>query len=205
MGAGWSYESTEQIWEEVRKLAPNFAGVTYARLEEGGLQWPCPDETHPGTAILHERLWAENVGMKAPFMPTEYQPPAEPTDEEYPLTLTTGRRLQFYNTGVQTNDYEKVKNAEESLELSEDDAALYGFEDGDLVKVSSRRGTIQTKIKISKSSPIGLAFMSFHFPDQVDTNRLTINATDPLAGTAEFKACAIKLEKVEEQANNNLR
>lgn len=196
MGASWSYTSTEQIWEEIRRLAPNFAGVTYKRLEEGGLQWPCLDETHPGTPFLHERLWEENVGMKATFMPTEYQAPAEPTDEEYPLTLTTGRRLQFYNTGVQTNDYEKVKNAEESLELNEDDATLYGFEDGDLVKVSSRRGTVQTKIKISKMQPKGLAFMSFHFPDQVDTNRLTIHATDPLAGTAEFKACAIKLEKV---------
>ncbi len=196
MGANWSYHSTKEIWDEVRKLAPNFAGATYERLDEGGLQWPCFDEEHPGTPFLHARLWEETVGMKATFMPTEYQAPAEPTDEEFPLTLTTGRRLQFYNTGVQTNDYEKVKNNEELLELNEEDAMFYGLEDGDIVEVSSRRGAVQTKIKISKMQPKGLAFMSFHFPDQVDTNKLTINATDPLAGTAEFKACAIKLTKV---------
>lgn len=196
MGANWKYQCAEDIWEEIRKLAPNFAGVTYKRIdEEGGLQWPCPDEHHPGTTYLHSRLWSDDVGMKAKFMPTHYQPPAEEPDAEYPLMLTTGRRLQFYNTGVQTRDYKKVKNAEEALEIHADDAAKYGFIDGEQVKVSSRRGSLVTKIKISKKQPVGLVFMSFHFPDQASTNVLTNSATDPLAGTAEFKACAVKIEK----------
>lgn len=197
MGANWNYQNPEEVWEEVRKLAPKFAGVTYKRIEEeGGLQYPCPDETHPGTPFLHDRLWSDDVGMKATFMPTHYQPPAEQPCEEYPLTLTTGRRLQFYNTGVQTSNYKKMKNAEEALEIHADDAAHYGFNDGDLVKVSSRRGDVTTKIKISKKQPRGLVFMSFHFPEQVSTNLLTNNATDPVSGTAEFKACAVKIEQV---------
>ncbi len=109
MGANWNYQSAEEIWEEIRLLAPNFAGVTYKRIdEEGGLQWPCPDENHPGTPFLHTRFWSNDVGKKAKFVPTNYQPPAEVPDEEYPLMLTTGRRLQFYNTGVQTSNYKKV-------------------------------------------------------------------------------------------------
>lgn len=202
MGAGWSYQSAEEIWEEIRKLAPNFAGVTYKRIEEeGGLQWPCPDETHPGTPFLHSRLWSEDIGMKAKFMPTHYQPPSEVPDEEFPFMLTTGRRLQFYNTGLQTRDYKKVKNAEEALEINQLDAARYGLNDGDPVRVSSRRGSLITKIKISKKQPVGLVFMSFHFPDQAWTNVLTNPATDPLAGTAEFKACAVKIEQVESPSN----
>ncbi len=205
MGAGWNYQSAEEIWEEIRKLAPNFAGVTYKRIDEkGGLQWPCPDETHPGTPFLHSRLWSEDIGMKAKFMPTHYQPPSEEPDGEYPLMLTTGRRLQFYNTGLQTSDYKKVKNAEEALEINIEDAARYGVKDGDSVRVSSRRGSLVTKIKISKKQPVGLVFMSFHFPDQAWTNVLTNPATDPLAGTAEFKACAVKIEQVKSPANSPL-
>lgn len=197
MGANWSYQSAEEIWEEIRILAPNFAGITYKRIDkEGGLQWPCYDENHQGTTYLHSRLWSDQVGMKARFVPSHYQPPAEVPDQEYPLTLTTGRRLQFYNTGVQTRYYKKVKNAEEALEIHPDDAALFEFHDGEAVRVTSRRGSVVTKIRISKKQPRGLVFMSFHFPDQANTNLLTNHATDPLAGTAEFKACAVKIEKV---------
>lgn len=198
MGANWNYQSAEEIWEEIRLLAPNFAGVTYKRIdEEGGLQWPCPDENHPGTPFLHTRFWSNDVGKKAKFVPTNYQPPAEVPDEEYPLMLTTGRRLQFYNTGVQTSNYKKVKNAEEALEIHPEDASHFGVVDGEMVRVSSRRGTVETKIKISTKQPRGLVFMSFHFPEQANTNLLTNHATDPLAGTAEFKACAVKIEKNE--------
>src|SRR5699024_7206270 len=123
-------------------------------------------------------------------------PPAEPPDEEYPLTLTTGRRLEFYNTGVQTSNYKKIKDAEERLEINAEDAAAYHFNDRDPVKVISRRGQVVTKIKISNKVPQGLVFMTFHFPDQVNTNVLTLNATDPIAGTAEFKACAVRIEHI---------
>lgn len=199
MGANWNYQSASDIWEEIRRLAPNFAGITYERLDkEGGIQWPCYDESHPGTKFLHTRLWEEEVGRKAPFKPVKHQPPAELPDEEYPLTLTTGRRLEFYNTGVQTSDYKKIKDAEEALEINAEDAEQYNLKDGDLVKVSSRRGEVITKVKISKRQPRGLVFMTFHFPDQVNTNVLTLNATCPLAGTAEYKACAVKVEPVKE-------
>lgn len=196
MGANWNYQSAQEVWDEVRKLAPNFAGASYERLDEGGLQWPVPDESHPGTPFIHSRFWEDVVEKKAPFQPVRHQPPAELPDEEYPLTLTTGRRLEFYNTGVQTSNYVKVKDPEESLEIHAEDAAAYQFNDGDKVKVRSRRGEVVTKIKISKKQPRGLVFMTFHFPDQADTNLLTLNATCPLAGTAEYKACAVAIERV---------
>lgn len=197
MGANWTYEAAEDIWEEIRLVAPNFAGITYSRLDrEGGIQWPCPDESHPGTQFLHERLWEENVGKKPAFHPTDYRPPLEPPCEQYPFTLTTGRRLSFYNTGTQSQDYEKMKNMEEFLEICADDADKIGISDGDEVRVSSRRGTVTTKVKISDKVSPGLVFMSFHFPDVVNTNVLTINAADPASGTAEFKACAVKIEPV---------
>src|SRR5699024_7542389 len=108
MGANLNYESAEDIWEEIRRLAPNFAGVTYDRLDQdGGLQWPCPDVSHPGTTFIHGRLWEEKVEQKAPFKPVINRDPVELPDEEYPLQLTTGRRLEFYNTGVQTSNYKK--------------------------------------------------------------------------------------------------
>jgi len=196
MGANWEYQSAEEVWEEIRILAPDFAGVTYERLDHGGLCWPVPDESHPGTQFMHTRFWDKEVDKKALFKPTHYQPPAELPDEEYPLQLTTGRRLEFYNTGVQTQNYEKVKDPEEALEIHEEDAAAYKFNDGDPVRVRSRRGQVETKIKISKKVPQGLVFMTYHFPDQVDTNRLTLNAFDPKSGTAEFKACAVQIEHV---------
>ena len=196
MGANWNYQSAEDVWNEIRKLAPIFAGMSYKRLDQAGLQWPCPDESHPGTPFLHERLWAQEVEQKAPFKPTNHQPPAELPDEEYPLQLTTGRRLEFYNTGVQTSNYKKIKDAEEALEIHAEDAAAYQLNDGDQVKVRSRRGQVVTKVKISKKMPRGLVFMTFHFPEQTDTNVLTLNATDPLSGTAEFKACAVQIERV---------
>nr|WP_240675850.1 molybdopterin dinucleotide binding domain-containing protein [Ammoniphilus sp. CFH 90114] len=198
MGASWKYATAEEIWEEIRLVAPNFAGINYSRLEqEGGLQWPCLDESHPGTPFLHDRLWKEEVGKKAGFHPTSYQAPVEEPDEQYPYQLTTGRRLSFYNTGVQTQNYKKIKDAEEFLEISREDAEQLGLKEGEFVRVTSRRGTVKTKVKISKKVCPGLVFMSFHFPDQTNTNQLTINATDPLAGTAEFKACAVRIEPLQ--------
>lgn len=197
MGGGWNYRSAEDVWNEIRQVAPNFAGISYERIDrEGGIQWPCYDENHKGTKFLHERFWQDKVEQKAPFHPVEYNPPVEMPDEEYPFQLTTGRRLAFYNTGVQTQDYKNVKNAEEFLEICQEDADRLGISDGNFVKISSRRGAVLVKSNISKKVSTGLVFLSFHFPDLVNTNLLTINANDPLAGTAEFKACAVKIEPV---------
>ncbi|MEH7124946.1 molybdopterin dinucleotide binding domain-containing protein [Bacillus sp. JJ1532] len=117
-------------------------------------------------------------------------------DEEYPFTLTTGRRYESYNTHTQTNLYAsgvKIKQAEESADIHPEDAVKLGIDTGDLVEVSSRRGSVQVKAKVTDQVAPGLIFMSFHFED-VPTNVLTINEFDPISGTAEYKACAVKIK-----------
>ena len=101
LGAGWNYENSEQIWNEVRRTSPPHRGISYERIEEVGLQWPCPSEDHPGTPFLHEGEFPTPDG-KATFLPVPWRPSAEATDDEYPLLLTTGRRLSTYHTGTQT-------------------------------------------------------------------------------------------------------
>ena len=196
MGAHWDYRSAEQIWDELRALSPMHAGMSYARLAaHQGLQWPCWDEDHPGEPVLHRRLWQEPLqGPRVPFVPTAYSPPADPLDADFPLTLTTGRRLEFYNTGVQTALYDSPRPQEEILEISAEDAATYGIVDGMPIRVSSRRGSVALRARIDAALSPGLLFMSLHFPDQVRTNVLTIHATDPKSGTAEFKATAVRIE-----------
>ena len=199
LGHDWGQPTAEQAWDELRSLSPMHRGMRYARLEEhGGLQWPCPDEEHPGSPILHERLWADPVeGPPAPFSVVENRPPFEALDAEFPIRLTTGRRLESYNTGAQTSLYRSPLHRGESLDLSPEDAERLELAGGEVVRVSSRRGSVEAPVRIEPSLRPGLAFMTFHFPDEVDTNQLTIDATDPRSGTAEFKAAAIRVEKLE--------
>jgi len=175
------------------------AGMSYARLAaEGGLQWPCYDESHPGELFLHSRLWERPVrGPRAPFSVVAHDPPVDRLDREFPIRLTTGRRLEDYNTGVQTGRYAYPRRRGESLDLSPEDADRHGVRDGDRVRVVSRRGSVEAPVHVDESLRPGLAFMTFHFPDQVATNVLTIDATDPRSGTAEFKASAIRVEPLE--------
>jgi predicted molibdopterin-dependent oxidoreductase YjgC len=199
LGHDWGQPTAEQAWDELRSLSPMHGGMSYTRLEElGGLQWPCPDEEHPGSPILHTRLWAEPVeGPLAPFSVVENRAPFEALDADYPIRLTTGRRLESYNTGAQTNLYRSPLHRGESLDLSPEDAERLELVEGEVARVSSRRGSVEAPVRIDPSLRPGLAFMTFHFPDQVDTNQLTIDATDPKSGTAEFKAAAIRVEKLE--------
>jgi predicted molibdopterin-dependent oxidoreductase YjgC len=180
----------------VRSLAPIFAGMSYERLDrEGGLHWPCYDENHPGELFLHSRLWQDPVeGRPAPFSVVEHDPPVERPDEQYPFMLTTGRRLDSYNTGVQTGGYTSPLRRGESLDLSPEDAERLLVRDGDLVRVTSRRGSVVAPARIDRSLRAGLVFMTFHFQDEVNVNLLTIDETDPKSGTAEFKACAVQVE-----------
>jgi formate dehydrogenase major subunit len=173
-------------------------GMSYRRLEEhGGLQWPCPDEEHPGSQFLHGRLWQEpREGPPAPFSVVEHRPPFEALDAEFPLRLTTGRRLESYNTGVQSSRYRSPLHRGEAICLSPEDAERLLLEDGETVRVSSRRGSVEAPVRIDPALRSGLAFMTLHFPDEVDTNVLTIDATDPKSGTAEFKAAAIRVAKI---------
>ncbi len=233
MGHDWDFETAEEVWDEVRELAPKFSGISYERLERyGGIQWPCLDGSFeeisdntpkeqlmassrgaenaegeamttdvvekpgPGTAFLHSQLWAEEVENRAPFTPVDHKGPVEIPDDEYPFQLTTGRRLAFHNTGTMTQDYKKVKDNEELLEICEEDAQKHGIEDGEMVRVSSRRGIVPgVKARVTDRVRPGLLFMGYSFPDQVPTNVLTINAIDPQSGTAELKACAVSIEK----------
>ncbi len=204
LGRDWGQPTAEQLWNELRLLSPMHAGMSYKRLEElGGIPWPCHDENHPGERFLHGRLWEEPVrGPRAPFSPVAFEPPVDALDALFPLRLTTGRRLDSYNTGVQTGGYSSPLRRGESLDLSPEDAKHYGVAEGERVRVSSRRGSVEAPVRLDPSLRPGLAFMTLHFPDEVATNQLTIDATDPKSGTAEFKATAIRVEKLKGPAES---
>jgi predicted molibdopterin-dependent oxidoreductase YjgC len=198
LGKNWGNPSAEELWNEVRRLSPVHRGMSYARLESmSGIQWPCYDESHPGEMFLHSRLWQKpRIGPAAPFTPVEFEPPVDQLDEEFPIRLTTGRRLDSYNTGVQTGGFSSPLRRSETLDLSPEDGTRYGVAEGELVRVSSRRGSLLVGVRYDSSLRPGLAFMTMHFPDEVATNFLTIDAVDPKSGTSEFKATAIRIEKV---------
>jgi predicted molibdopterin-dependent oxidoreductase YjgC len=198
LGSDWDRPTAEEVWDECRSLSPMHAGMSYKRLDElGGIQWPCLDETHPGTEFLHARLWNDPVeGPPAPFHAVEHDPPVDQLTEEFPIRLTTGRRLDSFNTGVQTGGYSSPLRTLEALLISPADGAILGIVDGERVRASSRRGSVEVPVRFEASLRPGLAFMTLHFPDQVATNVLTIDATDPQSGTAEFKASAIRIDKL---------
>jgi formate dehydrogenase major subunit len=198
LGTDWGEASAEAAWNELRRLSPVHAGMSYARLEaEGGLQWPCYDQTHPGELFLHSRLWEDPVpGNLVPFVPVEHDPPVDKLDADFPMRLTTGRRLDSYNTGVQTNRYRYPRRKGETLDLSPEDVARLGLVEGERVRIVSRRGEVEAPVRTDPGLRPGLAFMTFHFQDDVQVNNLTIDATDPKSGTAEFKATAIRIEKL---------
>ena len=198
LGADWGEPSAERVWDEVRALSPVHAGMSYRRLEElGGIQWPCYDEDHPGELFLHSRLWENPVpGHRVPFSSVEHDPPVDKLDDEFPIRLTTGRRLDSYNTGVQSGGYTSPLRRGESLDISPEDLELFGLAEGEVVRVRSRRGQLEVPVRVDPSLRPGLTFMTLHFQDDVVTNLLTIDATDPKSGTAEFKATAISIERI---------
>lgn len=200
LGHEWKYDGSEAVWDELRSLSPDHHGMTYARLEEEqGIQWPCPDPARLEPPHLHGRLWADDPaerGRRAPFGLVAHDPPVDLTDETYPIRLTTGRRLDSYNTGVQSGGFASPLRRGEYVELCPEDAERYGVVVGEEVQVSSRRGSVRAPVWIDTALRPGLAFMTMHFPDDVDTNRLTIEANCPIAGTAEFKASAIRIDKL---------
>jgi formate dehydrogenase major subunit len=198
MGHDWGSADAEMVWNEVRSLSPVHAGMSYRRLEElGGIQWPCYDEQHPGELFLHSRLWEDPVpGNRAPFVPVEHDPPVDKLTDDFPIRLTTGRRLDSYNTGVQSAGYTSPLRRGESIEISPEDADRLGLAEGERVCVISRRGEVEAPVHVDPGLRPGLAFMTLHFQDDVATNLLTIDATDPKSGPAEFKATAIRIEKL---------
>ena len=183
----------------MRTLSPMHAGMSYRRLEDlGGIQWPCYDEQDPGEMFLHARLWEEDPahrGTPAPFTPVEHDPPIDELSAEFPIRLTTGRRLDSFNTGVQSGHYATPLRRPETLNLSPEDAARLGLAEGEVARVSSRRGSLEVPVRVDETLRAGLAFMTLHFPDQAATNVLTLDTWDPKSGTAEFKATAIRVDK----------
>jgi predicted molibdopterin-dependent oxidoreductase YjgC len=199
LGQPWSDLDAETVWNEVRRVAPSHHGMSYARLEAlGGIQWPCWHEDRLEPTYLHGRLWAEDPaerGHPAPFSVVEWEPPVDALSPEFPIRLTTGRRLDSYNTGVQSRRFRSPLRFGETIDLSASDVAELGLTEGETVRVTSRRGSVLAPVRVDPGLRAGLAFMTMHFPDDVDTNQLTIEANDPKSGTAEFKASAIRVER----------
>jgi formate dehydrogenase alpha subunit len=194
MGYPMSYAHPEEIFEEIRQLTPSYAGITYKRLDSGGIQWPCPTTDHPGTMFLHKDKFARGKGL---FFAIDHKDPVEMPDSEYPLYLTTGRLLYHYHTGTMSRRAPGLveKAPECFVEISTPDAQKYGIADGDQVRVHTRRGEITVKAQISGKAVPGTVFLPFHYAEAA-ANKLTIAALDPVSKIPEYKVCAVQIEKV---------
>jgi len=190
----------EALWNELRSLSPMHAGMSYDRLEsENGLQWPCPSLDHPGSPFLHGWLWEDDLGGRgpAPFSVVEHAGPNEELSDEFPMRLTTGRSLDSYNTGVQSNGFDSPIRYGDELDINPADGSALGIVDGERVEVSSARGTVEMAVRFQPDIPQGLTFTTYHFPDLVDINKLTNDTWDKRSGTSEFKAASIRIDKLD--------
>ncbi len=193
MGLEMRFENVGEIMEEIAKVTPSYCGITYDRLDREEIHWPCTGTDHPGTPCLHMDQFTCGLGV---FHAIDYRPPAEVPDEEYPLYLTTGRVLYQYHTGSMTMKSEGLNDRapECFVEISEGDAGRYGVGDGETLKVSSRRGTIEAKAKVSDKAVDGTVFIPFHWGETA-ANVLTNAALDPTAKIPEFKVCAVRIDR----------
>jgi formate dehydrogenase alpha subunit len=193
MGLPMAYETPEAVFEEVRSLTPSYGGITYQRINKEGLQWPCPTPEHPGTSYLHKDRFTRGLGK---FHVLPYRGPAETEDGEFPLILTTGRILYHYHTGTMTRKSQGLeeKAPECLIEISPSDAGSLQMSQGERVRVVSRRGDLEAKVKITDRSPKGTIFIPFHYAEAA-ANRLTQTALDPFAKIPELKVCAVRIEK----------
>jgi len=192
MGYPMNYSSAKEIFEEIAKVTPSYAGISYERIEKEGIQWPCPTAEHQGTKFLHKDRFSRGLGL---FHAIEYIPPAELPDEEYPFILSTGRVLYHYHTGTMTRRAQgpSERYPESLVEINPADAAKFGINEGQMIQVTSRRGTLKAKAQITEKSPRGTIFMNFHFAES-PVNLLTNPVLDPTGKIPEYKVCAVKLE-----------
>jgi predicted molibdopterin-dependent oxidoreductase YjgC len=196
-GEGFDFSHAGEIFAEIAALTPSYHGMSYERLANGGLQWPCPSPDHPGTPILHTERFATADG-KARLVPLAYKPPAELPDDEYPLLLTTDRSLFHYHTGTMTRRVEGLDklDSRELLRIHPQDASRLGIVEGQVVRVLSRRGAVAVAANVTGVCPPGTVSLSFHFAE-APTNVLTHAALDPVAKIPETKVCAVRIEKLE--------
>ena len=194
VGYPMHYDSAEAIFDEMKSLTPSYAGMSYARLAANGLQWPCPTPEHPGTVFLHKDRFSRGKGA---FTAIDYKAPAEVVDGAYPMWLSTGRSFAHYHSGTMTRVSPSLHQEvpEGYVEISPVDAKSMAIKDGERVKVSSRRGEIQIKARISGKVNRGVVFIPFHFAETA-ANVLTNSAYDPVAKIPEYKVCAVKVEKL---------
>jgi predicted molibdopterin-dependent oxidoreductase YjgC len=195
MGAkGFDFVSPQAIMREIAELTPIYGGISYERINGAGLQWPCLDADHPGTQYLHENQFSRGKGN---FVSLQYKPPLEQADDEYPLIMTTGRSRYHFHTGVMTRKVDGLNtlHPEELVQINPTDADAQGIADGDRISVSSRRGKIEAKARVTEEVPAGLVFMTFHFAES-SANVLTNPAYDPVSKIPELKVSAVKVQKV---------
>ena len=193
-GKGFDYKDSNEIFEEIRLTTPSYRGISHERVKEVGVQWPCPTEDHPGTPFLHKGAFPRGKGL---MIPVDYEEPAELVCDEYPILLSTGRMLYHYN--VMTVNSESLNNIRphELAEINPMDAARLGVEENGIIRVTSRRGSILTRVTITDKMKEGMMFMTFHYKES-PVNELTNAAFDPVTLTAEYKISAVKIEKAED-------
>ena len=202
--AYWSYHEPEEIMREMGSVVPEYRGITYPRIDKEGLQTPVPDEDHPGTPHLFADTFPSG---RAKFFPLEYVPIVEGPDDEYPFILTTGRLLEHWHGGTMTRNSQLDKLYPEArVDVHPIDAARSGLDNGNAVKVSSRRGEVVLRARVTEKTTPGVVFIPMHFAEAA-ANELTIDALDPKAKIPEFKACAVSIERVSEASlpNPNVR
>ncbi len=197
-GKGFDFQSAPQVFEEIAGVTPSYAGLSHKRLEQGGIQWPCPSPDHPGTPVLHTEKFTRGKGK---FVPVEFRPPLEQPDEKYPLILSTERSLYQFHSGTLTRrvPYLNKLRGEELVEINPADAERMQVKDGEFVKVLSRRGEVVARARITSNSQPGVISMTFHFAE-AQTNILTGSGVDPVAKIPEYKVSAVRLEKVPQPA-----
>ncbi len=190
----WNYSGASAVWDEIAALTPTMSGISYRRLEHGGIQWPCPTPDHPGTPIMHKEKFTRGLGR---FTPLTFREPMENPDTEYPFVLNTGRVLQHWHGGTLSRRSVGLNwiVPEGEIQINTEDGEKLGIATGELIRVSSRRGEAIGKARLTDKLPRGMVFMNFHFAE-IPTNALTSNAVDPVAKIPEYKVSAVKVERV---------
>ena len=193
-GNGFDWKCAEDIFNEIRKCIPNYSGISYEKIDRlNGVQWPCTSEDHEGSKYLHKGKFAR--GERALMVPVEYEGPKELENDEYPIILSTGRALYHYNVMTRYSNALDGILPHELVEICAEDAAKYGLEDGDFMRITSRRGSVVGRAKITERVKPGLIYMTFHF-SETPVNQLTSAHYDPITKTAEYKVTAVNIKKV---------